>query len=417
MAEVTPPTFGYPHMTTLAYGIPFSGRPLPPQLLLAFSQMSPPMNTNVIMFQTMGRNIDEARTYFAEKAIEHKAKYLLFWDEDVLVPAHALRELMFFMEHHPEAALCGAIYCLKVPHHPEPLVFKTPGAGPSWDWKVGEIFEVGGIGMGLCLIRVDMFKDLKKPWFKTVNDLSPFLDNIPYGEVWTEDLWFCKQIREAKQWKMFAHGQLICPHLDVTTGKAYELSPDSKPMKGLTAPRGKLKILDIGSGEQPYHSQEGKTITLDMREEVHPDYRCDGRKLPFATGEFDIVHSAHTLEHFDRGEVGAVLDEWLRVLKPDTGELRLNIPNLEWAAQQILKGTIDHNVLNVLYGEQTYDLNFHRCGFTPKTLAALLTERGWGTQTTRIIGYNIMLSAKKGPPDGVDRQPRAAKNARRRARR
>lgn len=404
MSTSTPSTFGYPHMTTLAYGIPFSGRPLPPQLLLAFSQMSPPMNTNVIMFQTMGRNIDEARTFFAEKAIESKAKYLLFWDEDVLVPAHALRELMFFMEHHPECGLVGAIYCLKVPHHPEPLVFKSPGAGPSWDWKVGEIFKVGGIGMGLTLIRVEMFADLAKPWFKTVNDLSPFLDNIPYGEVWTEDLWFCKQVRESKKWTMYAHGQLICPHLDVTTGKVYELPPDSAPMRGLTAPHGKAKILDIGSGEQPYTSPEGKTISVDSREDVHPDYRCDARKLPFATGEFDIVHSAHVLEHFDRSEVGAVLDEWVRVLKAD-GELRLNLPNLEWAAQQILKGAVNRDVLNVLYGEQTYAENFHRNGFTPKMLEALLTERGWGQLTTRLSGYNILISAKKGT-HGVDRQPR-----------
>ena len=85
------------------------------------------------------------------------------------------------------------------------------------------------------------------------------------------------------------------------------------------------------------------------------------------TREFDIVFSSHTLEHFCRQEVPQVLDERVRILKPE-GELRLILLNLEWAAQHIMNKEIDNDVLNVLYGAQTYDENFHKMGFTPQII-------------------------------------------------
>ena len=38
---------------------------------------------------------------------------------------------------------------------------------------------------------------------------------------------------------------------------------------------------------------------------------------------------------------------------------------------------IDNDVLNVLYGAQTYDENFHKMGFTPQIIEQLLAERGF----------------------------------------
>lgn len=390
---------GYPHMITLAYGIPFSGRPLPPQLLQHFHQCSPPMNFNVVMFETHGQNIDNARNFFAAQAIAHEAKYLFFWDEDVLLPAQALRELVFHMEHHEECAVVGGIYCLKVAR-PEPLVFQAPGAGPDWNWRVGEVFECKAIGMGCTLIRTAAFKDLEQPYFKSISDVTPYLDNIPHGEAWTEDLYFCDKVVKTKKWKLYAHGQLICPHLDVTTGKSYELPSDSKPMRHLVPPIGKKKILDIGCGPNKLKTTEGAVIGCDIRDLPGVDYRCDFGRLPFATGEFDIVYSGHVLEHCDRHNLESTLDEWIRVLKRE-GEFRISVPNIAWAAEQILKGNHRNvHVQNVLHGEQDYPENTHKCSFTPDTLKMLLEARGFTKfDITTPPPYHILVHAwreKKG---------------------
>ena len=180
------------------------------------------------------------------------------------------------------------------------------------------------------------------------------------------------------------------------TGKATNLPPDSYPVQHLTA-TGKKKILDLGSGEFPYRTNEGKVVTCDIREEVLPDYRCDLRRLPFATGEFDIIHSSHVLEHFGREEVGSVLDEWVRVLKED-GELRFVLPNLKWAAGQLLKDVVSDDVMNVLYGQQTYAQNYHKTGFTPETLRKMLEERKFKLIDIKTDGFNIVCIATRKEP-------------------
>jgi SAM-dependent methyltransferase len=390
-------------MVTLARAIPFTDRNLPPKLLRAYAAMGAPMNTNVIEMETHAKPIDDARNFFAEQAIAHNCKYLFFWDEDVLVPPHALRELMFIAEHYPKYAVVGGIYVLKA-DRPEPLVFKGQGNGPYYDWKVGEVFECTGIGMGCALVRVDVFKDIKKPWFKTLDNYSFALDNIPYGETYTEDLYFCKKVVETDKWKIAAHGQILCPHVDVSSGREYILSPDSKPFREFILPQGKKKILDIGCGTNPYVTQEGKTTTVDIRGEVKPDYRCDFRRLPFATEEFDIVHSSNTLEHVTRKEVEEAIEEWARVVKPD-GELRLRVPNLELAAKRILSGNTydlipgtNVTALDILYGQQTNDFDFHYNGFSRAGIEGLLKKYGFQDFTYKDGLFDYMITARKSKP-------------------
>lgn len=398
MSEPQPQTFGYPNFTTIAMCVPWSGRPLPPELVVAYKACSPPMATNGVFLETRGAPIADARNLFAEKAMELKAKYIFFWDEDVLLPPQALRELIFLMENWPDIGVAGGIYCLKV-DRPEPLVFHKEGQGPYWDWKVGEVFEVSGIGMGCTVIRTEILKDVEKPWFRTVDDYSKFLDNIPSGEGWTEDLWFCHRVKKTK-WKIVAHGQLLCPHIDVRTGRRYELPPDSKPCREMLMPPNKKRILDLGAGAQPFKTNEGKVVTVDIREDVGADYRCDFRRLPFATESFDVVRSSHSLEHIPRVQQEDTLDEWIRVLKHE-GELRLIIPNIEWAAKQIMAGDFSNmkgsnvNALDVLYGQQKYSEDFHKGGFTPKYLRQLLDKRGFKKIDIDTPGFNIVCNAWK----------------------
>jgi len=129
-----------------------------------------------------------------------------------------------------------------------------------------------------------------------------------------------------------------------------------------------------------------------MRDECEPDYKIDLRMLPFAPESFDLVFSSHVLEHFGRDELEAVLKEWLKVLKPD-GEFRIVVPNLEWAAKEILEGRTSWDALNVLYGSQEYHLNFHKNGFTPKRLRLLLEKVGLDVVIEETSGYNILMKA------------------------
>lgn len=78
---------------------------------------------------------------------------------------------------------------------------------------------------------------------------------------------------------------------------------------------------------------EGWTV-IDLRERA-ADFVLDITKeeLPFDDNTVDILFTSHTLEHVYPQQLGFVLKEFHRVLKPDTGLLRIGVPDIEIAIQ------------------------------------------------------------------------------------
>lgn len=373
---------GYPNKTNMLFAMPMTGRPIPPDVMMAFHAMAMPMNFNHYMLQIRGKEVGEARCDFAEHAIANKCKYIFFWDEDVACPPQSVPELVYRMEHDPEIAVCGGIYCLK--RRPaEPLVFRGNGNGPYWDWKAGEFFEVTGIGMGCTMVRTEVFKDLKKPWFKTELNYSLMMDGIGGLETWTEDLWFCKRVTDTGKWKIYADASLLCTHYDMTTCEPFNLPVDSKPVQHMNTNGGK-KILDVGS-LVPYQPKEGTPITAGLT--GTPNYRCDPRKLPFDNGEFDIVFSP-VLDHYDSAETEEVLTEWVRVMR-DTGELRLVVSDVKWIADQVATGKMEPSAL---YAER------RKTAFTLESLQDALKVHGL---TAKKVKSDMAHIAVRGIKNGV----------------
>jgi SAM-dependent methyltransferase len=398
----------------LLIGIPTLGRLQPLQWGLAFKSISPPINYNTNMMVIYGNPVDVARNRIAEAAVEQGAKFLFFLGDDVVVPAHTLKQLIYRMEQHPGIGVVGGVYCSKSTP-PAPLVFRGNGAGSYWDWKIGEFFEVTGLGMDCTLIRVDVLKKLSKPWFRTIDD-DGFLDAVNHAETWTEDIYFLKKVLEETEYKVYCDGSVICDHYDGNT--AYKLPIDSVPMGRTIVESGKKRALDIGCGEINRAEQfpEHTLVRVDIREVCNPDYRCDVRTLPFGNEEFDIVFNSHILEHIPRGEQDTTLREWLRVLKPG-GLFTCIVPNLAWAYkfikdnpenEHIIEG--DHKLgirttpegeiqplkaLDVLYGAQTDEYDFHKNGFWLARLEGLLKREGLTIKETKFEGFNLIVKAIK----------------------
>lgn len=391
----------YPKGVGLMIGVPHGGKNVVIEWAYSVAQLHPPMNFEVRWQALRNKPVDEARNILAQQAIAWKAKYLFFIDDDVTVPPHALRNLIYHLDHFPEYAVAGGIYCHKSPPQ-MPMVFRGNGMGPYWDWHLGEVFDVSGIGMGCTLIRVQAFlgdekhKPLEMPFFKTVDDVERYRDGVNAAEAWTEDLYFCQKLTDAG-WSIMADGGILCQHWDTPTGVGYSLPEGSKPTWLPGVEKGKKRIVDLGCGmpEESLSTTEGDVLRVDFRDDVKPDYRCDlGAPLPWPTGTFDIVFSSHTLEHFNRTEVPTVLQEWVRILKDD-GEFRLVLPNVKWAAQHIMNDEIDSDVMNVLYGGQTYDLNYHKAGFTPKIIEQLLASMGFKKFIWDFHNYHMLVRAWK----------------------
>lgn len=298
----------------LIFAIPTLGRPVSLDWALAFKSLSPPINYNTILQTIKGVEIGVARSNFAQFAVEQSAKYLFFLGDDVIVPPHTLRQLIYRMEQVPDAAVVGGVYCSKC-DPAAPLVFRGNGNGSYWDWKIGEFFECTGLGMDCTLIRVSIFEKLSKPWFQTL-DKDNYLDNENKAESWTEDLYFCNKIAEETSLKIYCDASVICEHEDIYNGRKYSLPKDSLPKRQLGTNGKKLLVVGPAINLTPDVLADYAVVRLNNDELA--DYRGHYSSLPFATNEFDwvIVQGIKTdyREHFD---------EWHRVLKTGS-KLSLN---------------------------------------------------------------------------------------------
>ena len=142
--------------------------------------------------------------------------------------------------------------------------------------------------------------------------------------------------------------------------------------------------LNLGCGDKLLSGYVNIDI-VDSRLGNCPDILCDLHELIYDDNTVDEILSVHVIEHFWRWEALDLLKEWVRVLKPG-GKMILECPNLIAACEELVKdpdlalGTSKEcqRTMWVLYGDPGWrdPLMVHRWGYTPRSLALLMTEAG-----------------------------------------
>lgn len=323
----------------IVIAIPTLGRPVNLDWALAFKALSPPINYNIAFSIIHGQEIGVARDAFAKEAISKEAKYLFFLGDDVIVPAHALRQLIYRMENDPTIGVVGGVYVSKT-EVPYPLIFKDNGSGAYWDWKIGEFFECTGLGMDCTLLRVDCLKQVSEPRFKTV-DSDKYLDAINSAESWTEDLFFCKKVLEETNYKIYVDTSIMCEHFDIYSGKRYNLPKGSLPFRQKLVHKDKRCLMLGPLIELSDDSYE--VVRCTDYEDPKADYRLSFDNLPFETNEFDWVIVTKPLDKLPN------LTEWKRVSKGKVCFNTQEILNRQVVAT-IVGGKVDGSFIEVENG-------------------------------------------------------------------
>ena len=213
----------------LLFGITFYKRPVQPEWAMSIVSLvgSLPINTSYGFSLSKDHPIAEARNAIAEQAIKNHVKYLFFIDDDTAPPNFAVSRLMSILEGDSKVGVAGGIYFTKT-NPPQPVVGRKFGQGPSWDWKLGDVFECETLGTGCMMIRTAIFEHLEKPWFKEVSELHPS-EGIESLKM-TDDVYFLHKVKEAG-YKIMADGGTIPLHWDVNTGEHYTIPVDSPPVR------------------------------------------------------------------------------------------------------------------------------------------------------------------------------------------
>lgn len=238
----------------IAVLIPSSGRHVSIDWCAAIRQLAFPVGMNQFWYisklqEDSPMQRDAQREMLAETAVKINAEYVMWIDDDTVPPATAINELFYELAQRPNAAICGGIYCTKE-NPSSPIVFMEFGAGPFWQWTVGDKFKCAGLGTGCMMVRTSVFKEIEKPWFRDTSEagLNDFEDRNGVkvritSRGGTDDLYFCKKVRE-KGYDIIAHGGILPVHIDYNDhDKVYKLPRSSYPV---TSYQEKLDAVNAG---------------------------------------------------------------------------------------------------------------------------------------------------------------------------
>lgn len=138
-------------------------------------------------------------------------KYILTIEEDNMPPADGLIKLY---ENIDEYDVIGGLYWSKT-EDGFPMMFGdiTKGIYDSAPQapKANEVVQVNALGMGFNLFKLDMFKNIEGPWFKTVEKEDGLL---------TQDFYFYRKAAE-KGYKFACDCRVLVGHLDTKTDIVY----------------------------------------------------------------------------------------------------------------------------------------------------------------------------------------------------
>jgi SAM-dependent methyltransferase len=392
----------------------------------------------VLRLQIRNRRVDVAKERLVEMAIANNCQWVLFIDDDTILPGDALMKMIKLWKSGDQYKIITGVYWSK--SEPSvPLLFKGDLEGSFWDWTTQDLVEVDSAGAGCLFVDIEVFKKMKKPWLscnyffdvprntydltkwnlsdqlgqelvkgpnadkKTVEVLEHQLANIgetiqnaekgefdpnllknkEHDAATTEDLYFFKKAKEAG-YKVWADCSIQCMHQDKKTGRVWGLTPDmpqAHPRYDGAIKAGNAVVLDLGCGDAQYFVPEGTPIRVDIDPEVKPDVVADVRFLPFEDCFADMVLASHVLEHISFQETVSTLKEWIRTLKIG-GKLQIVLPNMKWASQKILEGGTKDEMDRAMwfyYSAQKGDLrsaynDIHRAGFTAQSIKELLGQ-------------------------------------------
>jgi len=167
-----------------------------------------------------------------------------------------------------------------------------------------------------------------------------------------------------------------------------------------------IKAIDVGCGGNsfildwvhdylPEWDGQVEITNMDGNEEVHPDI-LHNILTPMPKelkGQFDFAYMSHVLEHVPWRDSVSVAMEVASLVK-DGGYMMVNVPSMEWACKEILRGNYDMSVMMTIYGGQDDEWLFHKCGFTKPALEVLAKRIGMKIYSLKESQVLIQINEK-----------------------
>ena len=353
---------------------------------LSLSELVTPINCSLMKFIVAGKPVDEARNHIVEMAQDAGAKYLLFMDDDNILPPFTIPRLL-----NLKAKVASGVYYTKY-QPPTPVILKKDIVGGYEKWNYGDVVEVDYIGLGCALIDMSIFNEIEKPYFKYVKyGIDPRKGEPHIGE----DVYFCNKVTE-KGYKIYADTYVQCGHVDVAnetiyfflesahcgawmdkTGKIQYLPPADKHVATDKHPNAvSTPNLSWGYGDLASFV-DSKTIDLL---EIKDKFK-----------DVENVKINHVAEFKTPEEILALLHCVLTIMKLG-GSLEMRVPNAIKKVRS-LTDTDDENFVDKFTGSPN---GRYKSYYTKKNLEQFATLLNLKESTVVEDGDELVLSGKNG---------------------
>lgn len=191
----------------------------PTRVVQSWMKLMRPMNQPVagpIFAESIevGKAYNELIKYILGNEYLSKFKYILTIEEDNLPPPDGLIKLYESMDDYD---VVGGLYWSKS-EDGFPMMFgdiNIPGDFKPVKPKMNSVQQVNGLGMGFNLFKLDMFREIEGPWFKTEQ-----IADITKEASYTQDIYFYKKAAE-KGFTFACDTNILVGHLDSKTDKVW----------------------------------------------------------------------------------------------------------------------------------------------------------------------------------------------------
>lgn len=152
-----------------------------------------------------------AREQLAENAFNQGMDFIFMIDDDMVGPIDLFEVMYLQMEEHPEIDILAPLAFTRNPPHLAVLYTCSEGFDPVTkqpyftnnyvkNYPKDTLVECDAVGFGAALIRCDILKRMKKPWFMSTS---------PTGE----DILFCYNAKQQANARVFMDTAIKLTHL------------------------------------------------------------------------------------------------------------------------------------------------------------------------------------------------------------
>ena len=165
----------------ISIGLPNATAHFHQKFMMSLLSLQYPLQTEASFHLITGFQLPFARNRIVEEALQDKSDYLLFLDADMVFPSDLLLRLLA----HNKDIVNALAFRRTSPHYP--CIFRWDEKNTCYETMpyTKGLLEVDACGMNNMLIKMDVFKKLKKPWYY-------YRDNL-----FSSDLTVCENFRKA----------------------------------------------------------------------------------------------------------------------------------------------------------------------------------------------------------------------------